>query len=175
MVCLVLGLVVGELDVGGVAAEIGGVEGEEAAFAVGEHGGDDVGVVDLASADGDFAAEGQESLRDSGSVFENLEAVEQPAGAGQRLFACERNEPGLWTGEDSQVLADNLTADAKRFAVANGLPQTRPGDRVVRGLADAGVDEDVGVDEHGGLEAILVEVLASETEVFRPGARAVHR
>ena len=38
---------VDELDVVGVAADVGGVEGEEAAFGVGEHGGDDVGVVDL--------------------------------------------------------------------------------------------------------------------------------
>jgi len=167
--------VVGELDVVGVAAEVGGVEGEEAAFAVGEHGGDDVGVVDLASADGDFAAQRQEGLGDRGSVFENLEAVEQPAGAGQSLFACERNEPGLRAGDDGQVLADNLTADAERLTVANGLLQTRSGDRVVGGLVDAGVDEDVGVDEHSGLEPVFVDVLASETEVFGPGARAVHR
>ena len=42
-------LVVYELDVVGVAVDVGGVEGEEAAFGVDEHGGDDVGVVDLAA------------------------------------------------------------------------------------------------------------------------------
>ena len=38
---------VDELDVVGVAVDVGGVEGEEAAFGVGERAGDDVGVVDL--------------------------------------------------------------------------------------------------------------------------------
>ena len=40
---------VDELDVVGVAVDVGGVEGGEAGFGVGEHGGDDVGVVDLAA------------------------------------------------------------------------------------------------------------------------------
>ena len=38
---------VDELDVVGVAMEVGGVEGEEAAFAEDERAGDEVGVVDL--------------------------------------------------------------------------------------------------------------------------------
>ena len=42
-------LVVDELDVVGVAVDVGGVEGEEAAFGVDERAGDDVGVVDLAA------------------------------------------------------------------------------------------------------------------------------
>ena len=40
-------LVVDELDVVGVAVDVGGVEGGEAGFGVGERAGDDVGVVDL--------------------------------------------------------------------------------------------------------------------------------
>ncbi len=40
---------VDELDVVGVAADVGGVEGEEAAFGVDKRAGDDVGVVDLAA------------------------------------------------------------------------------------------------------------------------------
>ena len=40
---------VDELDVVGVAVDVGGVEGEEAGFGVGERAGDDVGVVDLAA------------------------------------------------------------------------------------------------------------------------------
>ena len=38
---------VDELDVVGVAVDVGGVEGGEAGFGVGERAGDDVGVVDL--------------------------------------------------------------------------------------------------------------------------------
>ncbi len=38
-----------KFDVVGVAVEVGGVEGEQAAFAVDGHAGDDVGVVDLAA------------------------------------------------------------------------------------------------------------------------------
>ncbi len=40
---------VDELDVVGVAVDVGGVEGGEAGFGVGERAGDDVGVVDLAA------------------------------------------------------------------------------------------------------------------------------
>ena len=38
---------VDELDVVGVAVDVGGVEGGEAGFGVGERAGDDVGIVDL--------------------------------------------------------------------------------------------------------------------------------
>ena len=40
---------VDELDAVGVAVDVGGVEGGEAGFGVGERAGDEVGVVDLAA------------------------------------------------------------------------------------------------------------------------------
>lgn len=139
---------VDEFDVVDVAVKVSRVEGEEAAFAVGEHGGDDIGVVDLASADGDIAAEGEQGVCDRRAVFKDFEVLDEAVGVVEDIFGGERNRPGLRSSEDREVFADDLAADAERLTVIDGLLKAGPRETVIGRLADAGVDEDVGVDEH---------------------------
>ena len=56
-----------QLDAIAVTAEVSGVEWEEFAFAMGEHGGDDVGVVNLAFKYGDFAAQDEQRFSNLGA------------------------------------------------------------------------------------------------------------
>jgi hypothetical protein len=49
---------------------------------------------------------------------------------------------------DRQIPAHDLTADAQRFSAAPRQFQTGPGGFVVRRLADAGIHQHFGIDEH---------------------------
>ena len=65
------GLCVDQFSVTRVAAKVGCVESEKPALSMREHGGYDVGVVDLASSRGDLTAEGDQLLGHCGTVFQH--------------------------------------------------------------------------------------------------------
>lgn len=62
-----------QLDQVTIPPEVSGVEREELALTVGQHGGNDVGVVYLAAANGDLPAQGNQPLRNQRSVLKGCE------------------------------------------------------------------------------------------------------
>ncbi len=73
-----IGLCVDQLDVTHVTTEVGCVECEKPVLSMREHGGYDVGVVDLASSNGDLATEGYQLLGHCGPVFQHNQSIVEP-------------------------------------------------------------------------------------------------
>ena len=62
-----------EFDPFAIAAEVGCVESQQPALAMGQHGRDDVGVVDLFAAQWHLAAQHDQPFRDLRPVLQDLE------------------------------------------------------------------------------------------------------
>ena len=53
-------------------------------------------------------------------------------------------------GECREVLTNDLAADVEGIVALQGAPKGVQGSLMVRAFHDTGLNEDVGVDEHGG-------------------------
>ena len=95
-----------------ISAKVRAVERQQPPFAVGEHRRHDVGVVNLPSTNGEFAAQAHQPLGNPGSVLKNLEAAKQSADVSKGVFSSYAHRPGLRTCDDGQVLAYDLPADS---------------------------------------------------------------
>ena len=133
---------------GGETAEVPDIEGHQAPFAVCQHGGDDVGIMDLFTTYGNIAAETCQRTHDMRPVLQNLERFLHPGKVGKRPRHRQRCGPRLRPGRYREIFAHYLAADAQNLTGPPGPTQRRPRCGVGRGCVEPGGDEKIGIDEH---------------------------
>jgi hypothetical protein len=95
--------------------KIPGVMGQQAGDVINQHGGDDIGVVDLLAADRIVPHQFKQLPGDGGGVVCHFKLSYQLADLRQ-YRGLGQGAKGLWPGERGHVFADYLTAKPKRPA-----------------------------------------------------------
>jgi hypothetical protein len=96
----------------GEASEVVGIVCKQGRNAIGQHRGHDIGIVNLFATNGNLLQQSQELLGYMRAILGNSESALKVANI-SRQFSCRQGVGKiLWTAKGSQVLAQNLSADA---------------------------------------------------------------
>ena len=117
---------------------------------MGEHGGEDVGVVDLASCRRELSAQRDQELGYRWPVLQHIKSSIEPLYIIKYIATRNCDWPRLRPSEHCQILAQHLTADSNGLPVSRGASQLGPSYVMARCCRYAGVYKNIGVDEHYG-------------------------
>ncbi len=135
-----------DLDQWREASKIRFVEGQQPAFAVRQHGRDDIGVMDLTTSKGIAAAQFHELIPHRWAVLEDSEAPHECRSVCGRFGQGQSPSPNLLSRHHRDILAQDLSAEDKWFA--GGQPgESDPSAVAERRAPGRSIDEDIGIDE----------------------------
>ena len=157
---------VDQLDPLSVAPEILDVQRQQPALAVRQHGGRNVGIVNLLPRDRNLSAERDQRRHDVRAILEHGERRYQPRCVRECVVDGERCRPGLRAGDGNKVLADDLAADVQGFTAVADAVEVATGGDMSGGGHNTRCHENVRVDEHAGQWSL--PVVFSGPPVRRP-------